>query len=162
MLVAWASIERHILVFHQNLIATKAQRFLVHYLPLIIFSIYPFIYYIIIFFVLPCNTSADYTQQKCYIDSCIYSAKFLGQWDNIVNNASPILIIVIFSLALLARIWYSKYRVRQRFQWKNYRKMTIQLLSVSVIYFILYFPTIFIYTIYIAGVKFDGIDDFSF
>lgn len=49
LLVAWGSIERHILIFHQNLVATQTKRFLIHYLPLPTCSIYPFIYYIIIY-----------------------------------------------------------------------------------------------------------------
>ncbi len=34
--LAWASIERHILIFHHQLLQTQRQKFLLHYLPLII------------------------------------------------------------------------------------------------------------------------------
>ncbi len=118
ILVAWASVERHILIFHQNWVATPIKCILIHYVPLIIFGVYPFIYYIVIFFVLPCNVPPDYTQRSCDLEYCAYPTEAIGQWDNIANNLVPVCIIVIFSMALLGRVWCSKYRVRQRFQWR--------------------------------------------
>ena len=55
--LAWGSIERHILVFHSHqLLRTQRQRFFIHYLPLIILSIYllalPYLIYLYTFCVL--------------------------------------------------------------------------------------------------------------
>jgi hypothetical protein len=129
---------------------------------LIIFSVYPFIYYIIIFVVLPCDVPADYTQQTCALDYCDYPTEAIGQYDNIANNIVPVCIIVIFSVALLGRIWLSKYRVHQRFQWRKYRKMAVQLLLITILYFIIYFPIMILSTIYTAGILFNGWSDFLF
>ncbi|CAF1319907.1 unnamed protein product [Adineta steineri] len=161
LLVAWASIERHILIFHQNLVSTQIKRFLVHYLPLFTVTMYPFIYYIIIYFVLPCDPWINFTTPGCGISACAYNTAFLGMWDSIAHNIVPIFIIVIFSMALFVRIWYSKYRINQRMRWKNYRKMSIQLLSISAIYLIIVFPSMILYTLYTAvhlAVKSEHVD----
>jgi hypothetical protein len=155
LLVAWASIERHILVFHQNFLATPTKRFFFHYLPLLIFSIYPFVYYLIVFFVLPCEIPFNYEKTRCGIGYCAFANPSLALWDSISNNIVPIFIIIIFSVGLIVRVWYNKYRLGQRFQWKNYRKMTIQLLSISSLYFFLYFPETILYTAYTAGLSYN-------
>ena len=160
ILVAWASIERHILIFHQYLVATRTKRFLIHYFPLIIFSIYPFIYYFVIFFIRPCEVPFNYTKARCGIGYCAFIDPSIGLYDSIANNIVPVFIIIIFSIALIGRVWYGKYRMGQRFQWKNYRKMTFQLLSISALYVVLYFPTMILYTAYIAGLSPDVGYDF--
>ncbi|CAF1392861.1 unnamed protein product [Adineta steineri] len=160
LLVAWGSIERHILIFHQNLVSTQIKRFLVHYLPLFTVTMYPFIYYIIIYFVLPCDPWIDFTTSGCGISACAYNTAFLGMWDSIAHNIVPIFTIVIFSMTLFGRIWYSKYRINQRMRWKNYRKMSIQLLSISAIYLIIVFPSMILYTLYTAGIRDNSYYDF--
>ncbi|CAF3865871.1 unnamed protein product [Adineta steineri] len=152
-LVAWASIERHILIFHQNFISTKTKRLVVHYLPMIIFGGYPFIYYFVIFFILPCSLSINNKKTRCGLTNCAYENGSTGLYDGIVNNILPIFSIIIFSLALIVRVWYNKYRMGQRFQWKKYRKMTFQLLSISAIYFVLLFPSMLLLTAYSAGLS---------
>ncbi|CAF4389476.1 unnamed protein product, partial [Rotaria sp. Silwood2] len=47
---SWATIERHILIFHDRWLFNRKRRFLIHYLPLIILILYSFIYYCIIIF----------------------------------------------------------------------------------------------------------------
>jgi hypothetical protein len=135
LLVGWASIERHILVFHQNFFATRTKRFFLHYLPLFMFSIYPFIYYLIVFFLLPCEIPYNYFKSRCCIGYCAFSNASVAMWDSIANNIVPIFIIIVFSFGLIVRVWYNKYRLGQRFRWKNYRKLTIQFLSISALYF---------------------------
>lgn len=159
-LTAWASVERHILIFHKNLNATPTKRLLFHYFPLYIFSVYPFIYFIIIFFVLPCNPPIDYTSTRCGLDYCAYENVTIGLWDCLANNMVPIFTIVTFSIALLGRVWFRKYRTGRRFQWRNYKKMTVQLLSISVLYFVLYSPPILLYIVFLVGLSFDAGADF--
>ncbi|CAF0948554.1 unnamed protein product [Adineta ricciae] len=152
LLVAWGAIERHILVFHHNLLRTRKARFFLHYLPIFMVTIYPFVYYIIIYFILPCEPILDYTQIDCGVATCAGNIGALSVWDSLAHNVVPICMIAIFSLALLARVWYSKYRVSQRMQWKNYRKMTIQLVSITGIYLIIVFPSMVLYTMDTVGV----------
>ncbi|CAF1357147.1 unnamed protein product [Adineta ricciae] len=160
-LTAWAAVERHILIFHQNLISTQLKRFVFHYLPLIIFSIYPLIFFFVVFFILPCDISFDYTTETCSFAFCTATHPILSIWDSWANNIVPVFTIVIFSIALMVRVWFSKYRIGQRFQWRNYRKMTFQLLSISVLYFFLCWPSSILYMAYTFGLPNDiGFDYF--
>ncbi len=60
----------------------------------------------------------------------------------------PTLIIVIFSIALIARVLRQKQRMHRPIQWRKHRKMTIQLLSISALYLIFNSPwTILIFMI---------------
>ena len=152
LLVAWASIERHILIFHHHLTATPIKRFFLHYLPLTICVVYPFAYYFVIYFILPCEIVLKETRIGCGVLDCAQSITAVGVWDSIAHNVVPICMIAIFSLALLARVWYSKYRVHQRMHWRNYRKMAIQLLSITGIYLIIVFPSMVLFTMDAAGV----------
>jgi len=86
---------------------------------MIIFGVYPFIYYIVIFFVLPCSISVDYTLTRCNLAYCAYENPSIGVWDGIANNLVPVFNIVIFSIGLIVRVWYNKYRMGQRFQWRT-------------------------------------------
>ncbi|CAF1377579.1 unnamed protein product [Adineta steineri] len=159
-LMSWATIERHILIFHQNFIATSIKRFLLHYLPLIVFSIYPFLFYFIVFFVMPCDVPFNYNKQRCAHGFCLFNNALVGTWDAIADYIIPTFIIIILSIVLIIRVWYSKYRVGQRIQWRNYKKMTIQLISISFLYLILYLPFMVLNTAYTAGLSTDIAFDF--
>ncbi|CAF1362097.1 unnamed protein product [Adineta steineri] len=160
ILMAWASVERHILIFHQHLTATPLKCFVFHYFPLILFGIYPSIFYSIMFFVIPCEVSYDYSLNTCGLFQCSYIQPTLAMWDSIVGLITPGFVIVIFSLLLIGRVWYNKYRMGQQFRWRNYSKMLFQLLSLSALYFILFFPCIILYTAYTAGLSRDVGADF--
>ncbi|CAF4088348.1 unnamed protein product [Adineta steineri] len=70
-LVAWASIERHILIFHPNLVRTKTKRFFLHYLPLVICMMCPGVFYFTIFFIVPCSVTMNYKIVDCGYYACI-------------------------------------------------------------------------------------------
>ncbi|CAF3789772.1 unnamed protein product [Adineta steineri] len=150
-LVAWASIERHILIFHPNLVRTRTKRFFLHYLPLIICMMFPGVFYITMLFIVPCSVTMDNTKIHCGYFACIYVNPSVVLYNTIVNYLIAPFIIVIFSVALIIRVLVSKCRARQQIQWRNYRKMAIQLLSISFLYMFVYCPPIFLYTAYLAG-----------
>ena len=160
MLMAWASIERHILIFHQTLVATKMQRWLLHYLPLIILSVYPGVFYAVMFFIVPCDVPIDYTLVACNVYTCIYSNLVISLWDNIVHYLLPIFLIVVFSVALLVRVLYHRCRVHGRIEWRNYWKMAVQLLSISAIYFVFLLPSVIFNSAYTYGLNWDITVDF--
>ncbi|CAF1189400.1 unnamed protein product [Adineta steineri] len=151
ILVAWGSVERHILIFHPNLIRTKTKRFFFHYLPLVICMMFPGVFYITMLFIVPCSTTVSYNKVSCGLYACIAVNPSIALYDSVVNYIIPPFIIVIFSVALIIRVLASKCRARQRIEWRNYRKMAIQLLSISFLYMFLYCPTIFLYATYVAG-----------
>ena len=56
-LFAWATIERHILIFHDSWVATKRRRLLIHYFPIVAIIVYYLVYYSIVHFVPFCENS---------------------------------------------------------------------------------------------------------
>jgi hypothetical protein len=150
---AWATIERHILIFHDGWVSTKKKRFFVHYLPLILITLSCLIFYIVVFFFPPCeNLFSDLYMICGYI--CYSQIYVLTMWDSIVYQILPNLLIVLFSVALLARVIFQRYRLQRSIQWRKYRKMAVQSLSISFLYIIFSFPLILLDLISFSGLSY--------
>jgi hypothetical protein len=157
-LMSWASMERkcclidwsvnisiftgHILIFHERWLLTRRQRVLVHYLPLVIIVTYTFCFFIYAMLFFPCQNSFDYASAYCTY-ACFYSSPVIVAYESLAHEAVPIILIGLFSVTLIIRVTAQRRRLRRSVNWRKYRKMTVQLLSVS----ILYFGTNFTYTI---------------
>jgi len=140
IILAWTSIERHILVFHDRWVSTKRKRFFVHYLPLLILIFYLTIYYTIVIFFPPCQHTFIYTLPVCAASPCHLFHPILGLWEMGIHGCLSTILVAFFSIALLVRVIVHKRRRNRRFRWKIYRKMIIQLLSISALYLLLNFP----------------------
>jgi hypothetical protein len=140
VILAWASIERHILIFHSKLVLTRKGKILYHYLPPVILIIYLISFYIGVIFLLPCTNKFDFTTVECGANPCYLSLKLFSLWDLIVHSVLPSLIIAIFSLALLYRVIAQKKRLRQPIQWREHRRISMQLLLLSAVYLFLNIP----------------------
>ncbi len=134
ILFAWATIQRHILVFHDQWLSTKKKRFFFHYLPIISILIYCFVYYFVITFVPFCRNTFVSFLAGGHIIPCVYGNKVLAAWDLLVHQLFSTLIIVIFSIALIIRVLRQKQKMNRPILWQKHRKMTIQLVSISVLY----------------------------
>jgi hypothetical protein len=155
ILFAWATIERHILIFHDGWLSTKKKRFFIHYLPLIVLTLYCLIYYIIVDFFPPCKNYFDDFYMLC-VDSCLfYESYALYMWDTIVHQILPSLTIVISSIALLVRILWQKHHMGQSLRWRKHWKMTVQLLCISILYLIFTFPITLMNFLYLCGLPDD-------
>ncbi len=139
ILFAWASIERHILIFHDGWVSTKKKRFFIHYLPLILLLLYCFIFYIIVFFFPPCTNSYGNSSTFCIIPCLAYNHIF-SVWETIVHQMLFALIIIVSNIALFVRVLWQKHRMHQPVQWRKHRKMAIQVLSISLLYLAFFFP----------------------
>ncbi|CAF4039038.1 unnamed protein product [Adineta steineri] len=73
-------------------------------------------------------------------------------WDVIVNDIIPTMTIIVCSLTLLLRVIYQKSRMHQTIHWRTHRKMTIQLLSISLLYLFIYMPKMLIEFLHLCGV----------
>ena len=141
-ITATASVQRHILIFHSHLLQIRRKRWIVHYLPLIISTIYPPLFYIIFMFLYPCTVYYDpdsiWCSYPCYLDDTL-----MYNIDWFINTILPVFIIVIANITLIIRVVSSMKRIRQqqRATWKQMRKLTLQLLSFSSLYLITWFPT---------------------
>ncbi|CAF3887164.1 unnamed protein product [Rotaria sp. Silwood1] len=138
--VAWASIERHILIFHSQWLSSSRRRFLIHYVPLVSLVSYVILFHFVVIVFPPCENRYDYTQEICDHPLCFHDSKLIGTWDSVVNDIIPTLTIVVFSITLLIRVLLQNHRMRHVVQWRKHRKMAIQLLSISFLYFVLYIP----------------------
>ena len=159
-LVSWATIERHILIFHEKWILTKKKRFFLHYFPLISIVFYCLIFHTIVFFLPPCQNSFDHVSLTC-VYSCLYEIyPEFSVWQTIFHQILPVVIIIVFSIALIIRVIWQKFRLHQAVHWRKYRKMTIQLLSIAFLYLLFYLPLSISYTILLCDVVEDIIIDF--
>jgi len=161
MVFAWATIERHILIFHDRWLATRKKRILLHYLPLIIILIYCFLYYSIIIFVPFCEN----TIYRPFINGvsypCVYDNVILQNFDLLCHQIMPTLIIVFFSITLLLRVLWQKTRMNRMIQWRRQQKMLIQLLSISILYLFLNVPWAFTLLLHFFGLQSNIMDIFT-
>ncbi|CAF1128308.1 unnamed protein product [Adineta ricciae] len=133
-LFAWATIERHILIFHQQWIATKRRCFFLHYFPPIAIIIYYLIYLAYVHFDPFCVSDfQDFLNGGIHIP-CAFYRTVLGLWDIDFHQVFPTLVIVGCSIGLIIRTIIQRQKLTHEIQWKKYRKMIVQLLSISVLY----------------------------
>lgn len=143
-LFSWATIERHILIFHDKWLATKTKRLLIHYMPIAAIVTYCLLFYTFIYLIPFCPNSFDsFVAGGIYIP-CLFSRTILGSWDLIVQQVIPTMIIVIFSILLILRVIWQKRRLNQPVTWQRHRKMTIQLVTISSLYILFNLPWTFL------------------
>ncbi len=152
LFVAWATVERHILIFHATLVSTKKKIIIFHYTPMLILFLYYICYSIVVIIFPSCENTFDYTQLICGSPLCYYDSLLVTIWDLTVDDITPTIIIIISSIALLLRILYQKNRMHQPIRWRKYRKMTIQLLAISALYVVIYIPHIVVELVQFCGV----------
>ena len=117
-------------------------------------------FYGLIFFIVPCDFQVNYSRKQCGCYTCITRKPVYSMWDSVVDYIIPVFLIVIFNVALIVRVPHSRYRVRQRIQWKKYRNMAAQLLPISALYIIVDLPSTILYTVYTAGLPWSVAADF--
>lgn len=155
-LKSWLSIQRHIFIFHSTLLNTVWKRILIHYLPLVFVTFYtPLVYTYLIFFY-PVNHTYNYTLLVC---GGPYYYNGIPAWmiwyESVFHYVIPIFVMIISSNSLFLRVILQKRRLSTTIEWRRYRKLTIQLIFVSIIY-IFDLPYIII-----TIVRWSGLPNFS-
>jgi hypothetical protein len=150
-IMAWGSIDRYLLIFHDRMFLNKKNRFLFHYLPLLILLLYILIFYIIAIIFPPCINTYDYTLPVCNDFPCYLNDPILGIIDSIINNILPTIVISLSSLVLLIRVYYQKRRLHRRHLWRKQRKMIIQLLCSCVLYLVPNLPLNSFFFLHLCG-----------
>jgi hypothetical protein len=134
ILVVWASIERHILIFHDQWLTTRKKRFYIHYLPIFSTLFYGVVFYCIVIFGSFCtNSFTPYLSEDFFIP-CTFDKTILAIWDLIVHITISNVIIASTSVALIIRVLNQKRTLNRPIHWRKHRKMVIQLLSISLLY----------------------------
>lgn len=140
ILMAWASFERHILIFHDRWILTAKRRFVAHYLPVTLIIIYCPFYYLIVEGFPPCENTYDYTENWCS-SSCLFENEVLVMYDIIFNDILATILVAVFSISLIIRVLYRhNIGVRQRARWRRHRRIIIVFFSISAIYLLFNLP----------------------
>jgi hypothetical protein len=137
---AWATIERHILIFHQQWVSTKKKRFFIHYLPLMAIVIYCFTYYFVVVLFPLCENTNIMQPLNGVPVPCMNFNPITGKYDSICHQILPSFTVAIFSIALLIRVVWQKHQLNRSIQWRQQRKMVIQLLSISALYLFFNLP----------------------
>ena len=151
-LFAWATIERHILIFHDQLVATRRRRLFFHYLPPIIITVYCLMYYGLVFFAVQCENNFDNYALPSFIP-CAFENDALAMYDTVAHVILPNFIVVSSSIVLLLRVLWQRYRTHTQIHWRRHRKIIIQVLSISCIYLIFPFPYALIVVLQLCGVS---------
>jgi hypothetical protein len=131
----WISVERYLLIFHGGLYTTAKRRLLFHYLPLIIIIVYILFFYAVAIFIYPCELQLDFSQPLCGFP-CYTTHANISLYDLIAHTIIPMSLGMLCDTSLMIRVLFRK-RVglqHQGTQRRKYRKMVIQLLSISSIY----------------------------
>ncbi|CAF1144156.1 unnamed protein product [Adineta steineri] len=140
ILLAWTAIERHILIFNSQWATTKRGRFFSHYLPLILLLLYISTFYSYVLLIFPCENTYEYDLPVCNAYPCYQNDLILGTWDFFGHNILPAFLVASVSMALLIRVIRQKQRLNQQVQWSKHRKMTKQLVSMSILNIIFILP----------------------
>jgi len=141
VLLLWASIERHLLIFHSHLYTTAKHRFFYHYLPFIAIIVYLVLFYAFAIFLYSCEEQFDFTQPLCGYP-CYTTHENISLYDLFVHTCIPLILDIILDISLVVRAFCRK-RVtlqHQAGQWRKHRKMIFQLLLISGLYSSLQIP----------------------
>lgn len=146
-LFVFASIERHIFIFHSYLFIKRRNRFLLHYFPL--FSIVTIVlgFYIIVLFTPICENEFDYSVYLCGTHACYGSIPVFIFIEQVIFSALNSCLVAIFSLTLLIRVIWQKFRARRFISWRKQRRLAIQTISLALLYLICSFPLAIIYIV---------------
>jgi len=94
----------------------------------------------------PCDDREwDFTVNVCGNNACYLSGNdVLATFDWLVNASLPIIVIILANIALVIRVIQQKHRRQQAITWSKRRRMTLQLLSISSLYLVIWLPSIIV------------------
>jgi hypothetical protein len=151
VLLLFTSIERHILIFHSQMVATKRKRLLFHYLPLFLTVLFMMTFYVTAIFGPICEDTFDYTSDLCGTKACYESIPFLAMFEQIVFSTIGSCLIAIVNISLLVRVIWQKHRVHQVIEWRKQRKLAIQVILMSTLYLVFSLPLTIVYIVRLLG-----------
>ena len=132
--LVWGSFERHLLIFHRRrFFGSKRRIFFAHYLPLIVISLYLIGFYCSAIIFPPCENVFYFDSLACGSNPCYLNIFWLNRWDYLLHGILSNILEAVFSSSLLFRTIWRRFYSQHRLNWKKYRKMTIQLLSISAV-----------------------------
>ena len=151
-LMTLASIQRHVIIFHERWMATKIRRLCVHYVPIMLVFTYSLIINAVIFFFPSCGEVFSINFASGATSCMWYEDTVFIYYDSIVHQILPVLILTLSNVMLLARVVWKKHHMEQRVQWRKHRKMAVQFFLISSIYIICVAPYALLTIFYYVGI----------
>jgi len=151
VLLVLASMERHILIFHSQMVATIQKRLIFHYFPILVIMVLMMTFYIIAIFAPICENTFDYTADLCGSHACYGTVPFFVAVEQLGFGATATCLIAVFSMTLLVRVVRQKHRVHGAVRWKKQQKLALQVISLSLLYLTFSFPVTIIYLVRLFG-----------
>ncbi|UJR12049.1 hypothetical protein I4U23_016227 [Adineta vaga] len=136
--VACGSIERHLLIFHNTLIATRKRRFFLHILPMLTAITYSYTFYFIVITFHSCEDYWDYKSLLCLLPCFIYSEPTVALYDFVMHTIMPLSIITVANVALIVRVLMQK--KNQQRDWQRKWKLAIYLILIAIFFMITWYP----------------------
>ena len=144
-LVMWCCFERHLFIFHNQMMKKKWCLILFHYIPLIICLLYtPLFYIAVIPFPTGCANVWDYSVIVCGSPCFTYFDPLFGTFDWLFHYATPTLVILLTNLFLFCRVIWQKIKQQQPIQWSRQKCMIAQLVFISLLYLIFLSPAVIV------------------
>ncbi|CAF1463180.1 unnamed protein product [Adineta steineri] len=150
-LMAWVSIERHILIFHSKYLTTKFKRLFFHYFPLMFCILWPLSFYSFVYIIIPCNGPFLYNVIFCARFTCLSNLNGASLIENFVHQLGTTFITLIFNVTLFIRVVFYRQNAGRMLEWRKYKKMAIQLFSLCGLYLGFQLPGMILNTAYTLG-----------
>ena len=139
VLLAWAAIERHVLIYHSSTMKRPHYQLLFHYGPLAFLVIYLIAFNAACFLTPACFTNYKFDVVFCDA-SCLNSVTFMATWYLMVNQLVAATVAIVFSLALWIRVIYQRKRMKGTIEWSRLNKLTTQVLVITGLFIALEMP----------------------
>jgi hypothetical protein len=142
-LMAWASIERHLLIFHpQTIMHIQWKKWVFHFIPIALCFIWISTFNFVVIVISPdCINKWNFNDYICGLP-CIFTTNSVvySMISYIVNVVFPLSVITVANIALIIRVIYEKISHHQTVHWRRQRKMASQLWLISSLYLACWLP----------------------
>ncbi|UJR35059.1 hypothetical protein I4U23_027835 [Adineta vaga] len=149
-LIAFASIERHLFVFHNQFLTRH--RLLFSILPMIFSIIYPLGFYTaIVFGSWWCTNTYDYSSLACGAPCYLITSTFFPFFGILTHHVLPVFIVLFANSIIVIRVWYQKTQMHRANVWRKNIRMSIQLFSIAFTYLIVWIPQCILFLLLSLG-----------
>ena len=144
ILMAWASIQRHLFIFYPTFLVGGAwKKWMYHRIPIILCISWTLSWYFVLIVISPnCTSTWSFHIIICGVLPCfttVYNSIY-GVLDTTFTIVTPVSLIILANIALVIRVIYEKISHHQAVHWGRHRKMVLQLWCISTFYLAVWLP----------------------
>jgi len=157
-LLTWCAIERHLFVFHGQMMKKKWCLIVFHYMPMFVaLLVAPTFYFCMIVIFPECTSTWIYTYMFCG-GACYSYTVFWGAFDWIFNLATAVTVLFFANILLFYRFILQKRRQQRIVQFNHKRRIIIQLTFTALLYILLMSPSLILGVIQALWLPTFGLD----